>query len=378
MNEILSSIPTPIYICEEKKLINNLEILKSVKERTGCKIILALKAFSMFSVFPLIKKYIDGTAASSLNEARLSFEEFGKETHIYSPAYKESELKKLCNYANHITFNSFSQWNKYKPIISKFKNNIKCGIRINPEYSEIKVPMYNPCAPFSRLGVTISALKNENLTGISGLHFHTLCQQNSDTLEKTLSVIEKNFSQYLYKMEWLNFGGGHHITRKDYDIDKLCHLISHFKSKYNLQIILEPGEAVGLNTGVLITSVLDIIHNKTDIAILDTSAAAHMPDVLEMPYRPEIINSGAENELPFSYRLGGNTCLSGDVIGDYSFKKQLKIGDKLILTDMCIYTMVKNTTFNGINLPSIAIYSKNKELKIIREFGYEDFKNRLS
>jgi carboxynorspermidine decarboxylase len=376
----IGKIKTPSYIVSEDALVENLKILKSVKDRTGCKILLATKAFSMYSTFPTIKKYLDGTCASSPNEARLGFEEFGKEVHSFAPAFSESDFKEITKYSNHIVFNSMNQWNQYKNKLAKInsskKNKIEAGIRINPEYSEVKIDMYNPCAPFSRMGMTVDKLKGQDLTGISGIHFHAMCQQDSDTLKNILEVVEKKFGEYIKKMKWVNFGGGHHITRPGYNIDLLCELITNFKKKYNVEVYLEPGEAVALNTGVLVATVLDIIDNGKKIAVLDTSAETHMPDVLAMPYTPQIIGAGEVGKYKYEYRLAGVTCLSGDVIGDYSFPEELKIGQKLMFLDMSIYTMVKNTTFNGINLPSIYLHSKGK-LKLIKKFNYSDFKRRV-
>lgn len=379
MNIDFSSLPTPCYIVDERLLVKNLEKLHSVQQRTGCSILLALKGFSMHSVFPLVGKYLKGITSSSLFEARLGFEEMGKEVHIYSPAYLDEEFDELMNYCDHIVFNSFDQWSRFK---DKVKNahskKIECGIRINPEYSEIETPIYNPCYQNSRLGVTLSNFRSYELDGIDGLHFHTLCEQNSDTLERTLKVVDEKFGEYIKKMKWLNLGGGHHITRPDYDLETLVRSILFFKDKYGVEIYLEPGEAVALNTGFLVARVLDIVDNDMKIGILDTSAACHMPDVLEMPYRPNIIDAGKPGEYSYTYRLGGNTCLAGDVIGGYSFKQPLKPGDRLVFCDMAHYTMVKNNMFNGINLPSIALYNETEGIKIIRQFGYEDFKNRLS
>lgn len=374
----VKKLPTPCYVVDEKLLKKNLEILKSVQERTGCKILLALKGFSMHSVFPLVGQYLKGIAASSLFEAKLGFEKMGKEVHVYSPAYIDEEMDELLRYCDHIVFNSFNQWNKFKDKVKNHSRKIECGIRINPEYSEIGTPIYNPCYQYSRLGVTLSHFKPEELEGIDGLHFHTMCEQNSDTLERTIKVVEEKFGEHIKKMKWLNLGGGHHITRPDYDIETLVRCIIYLKEKYEVDIYLEPGEAIALNTGFLVSKVLDIVDNGMKIAILDTSAACHMPDVLEMPYRPAIINAGQPGEHPYTYRLGGNTCLAGDVIGDYSFKEPLKPGDKLVFCDMAHYTMVKNNMFNGINLPSIALYNEEEGIKMIRRFGYEDFKNRLS
>ncbi|MFC2140490.1 carboxynorspermidine decarboxylase [Candidatus Auribacterota bacterium] len=376
--EQIKQIKTPAYVIDERKLINNLEILSAVKKKTGCSIILALKAFSMFSTFPLIRKYLDGTTASSLNEARLGKEEFQKNVHIYLPVYREEEMDEICSYASHISFNSFSQWKKYKPFLKEKYPEIEIGLRINPGVSSSPSPLYDPCAPCSRLGVRIEEFAGEEITGFSGFHFHTLCEQNVEPLEKTLNAVEEKFGDYLYQLKWLNIGGGHHITRADYKVDRLCELINYFKEKYDLEIILEPGEAVVLNAGYLVTTVLDIVKNEMEIAILDSSAAAHMPDVIEMPYRPPLLGSGEAGEYAHTYRLTGNSCLPGDVIGDYSFKEPLKVGDKLVLLDMAHYTMVKNNTFNGINLPSIYLLRPDQSLSLVKTFGYADFKIRLS
>lgn len=378
ITDILNKIPTPCYIIDEAKLIKNLEILKSVQDRTDCKILLAQKAFSNFNFYPLISKYLCGTTASGINEALLCHEYMPNgENHVYAPAFTKKDMSKLIEICDHIVFNSFSQWNKHKGTIKNAKRKIECGIRINPEYSEIETDIYNPCFTGSRMGVTIENFDESQLDGISGLHFHTMCEQNSDTLERTIKVVDEKFGKYLKNMKWINFGGGHHITRDDYDIEKLIDCIMFFKNKYGLQVYLEPGEAVALNAGYLVSSVLDTVKNGIDIAILDASAACHMPDVLEMPYRPNIIGSGQPDEKAYTYRLGGNTCLAGDIIGDYSFDKPLKAGDKLIFCDMAIYSTVKNNTFNGINLPSIATLKTNGNLEILCEFGYKDFAHRL-
>lgn len=372
-------LPSPCYIVDERLLIKNLEILQSVQQRTGCSILLALKGFSMYSVFPLVGKYLKGVTASSLFEARLGYEEMGKEVHIYTPAYVVEEFDEILRICDHIIFNSFDQWNRFKDQVKSLNTKkVSCGIRINPEYSEIKTPIYDPCFQYSRLGVTLSNFRPDELGGIEGLHFHTMCEQNSDTLERTIQVVDKKFGKYIKKMKWLNLGGGHHITRPDYDIDTLVRSIKFFQNKYGVNIYLEPGEAVALNTGYLVARVLDIVDNGMKIAILDTSAACHMPDVLEMPYRPEIIDAGKPGEYPYTYRLGGLTCLAGDIIGDYSFKQPLKPDDRLVLCDMAHYTMVKNNTFNGVNLPAIALFNEEEGIKIIRQFGYDDFKTRLS
>lgn len=375
----LSALPTPSYLVDERLILKNLEIMNYVQQQTGCKILLALKGFSMFSIFPLVSKYLKGVTASSLFEARLGYEEMGKEVHIYAPAYVEEEFDEILSCCDHITFNSFDQWNRYKDKVKGIKaKTISCGIRINPEYSEIETPIYNPCYQYSRLGVTLANFRPEELEGIEGLHFHTMCEQNADTLERTIRVVDQKFGEYIKRMKWLNFGGGHHITRSDYDIETLIRSIKYFQDKYGVEIYLEPGEAVALNTGYLVAKVLDIVDNDMKIAILDTSAACHMPDVLEMPYRPNIIESGKPGEYNYTYRLGGLTCLAGDIIGDYSFKQPLKPGDRLVFCDMAHYTMVKNNMFNGVNLPSIALFNQEDGIKVIRKFGYEDFKNRLS
>lgn len=372
-----NKLDTPCYVVDESLLIKNLEIMKKIQDKTGCSILLAQKGFSMYSLYPLIGKYLKGVTSSSLFEARLGFEEMGKEVHIYAPAYKEEEFDEILKYSDHIVFNSFNELNKYKERVKKYKGkNIECGIRINPEYSEIETDIYNPCFKNSRLGITLENFKEEDLDGIDGIHFHTMCEQNSDTLERTIKVVDEKFGKYLKNMKWLNFGGGHHITRDDYDVDKLIKSILYMKDKYNLNIYLEPGEAVALNIGYLVSTVLDITKNGMNLGILDTSAACHMPDVLEMPYRPNIINAGMPNEYDYTYRFGGPTCLAGDIIGDYSFKEPLSIGDKLVFCDMAHYSMVKNNTFNGINLPSIVI-ANNEGTKIVKKFNYEDFKSRL-
>jgi len=370
-------LPTPCYIVDERLLKRNLEILKTVQDRTGCRILLALKGFSMYAVFPLIREYLKGVTASSLFEARLGFEEMGGEVHVYSPAYIEDEFDELLKYCDHIVFNSFSQWNKYKARVRNHQKPIECGIRINPEYSEIETPIYNPCYAHSRLGVTLDNFRPDDLDGIDGLHFHTMCEQNSDTLERTIEVVDEKFGSYMKGLKWVNFGGGHHITREDYDLDRLIKTILFIKEKYHVDVYLEPGEAVALNTGYLVASVLDVVNNGMDIAILDTSAACHMPDVLEMPYRPRIIGAGYPGEFAHTFRLGGLTCLAGDVIGDYSFPNPLKPGDRLVFCDMAHYTMVKNNMFNGVNLPCIALFSEEEGVRILKRFGYSDYKSRL-
>lgn len=379
MNIDWNLLPSPCYLVDERLLIKNLEILHSVQQRTGCSILLALKGFAMYSAFPLVGQYLKGITASSLFEARLGFEKMGKEVHAYAPAYAPYEFEELLQYCDHIVFNSFAQWRRFKDQVQKVQlKKIECGIRINPEYSEIQTTIYNPCAPNSRLGVTLANFHPEELDGIDGLHFHTLCEQNSDTLARTIEVVDRKFGKFIVKMKWLNLGGGHHITRPDYDLETLIRCIKFFQDKYGVQIYLEPGEAIALNTGYLVTTVLDIIENGMKIAILDTSAACHMPDVLEMPYRPNIIDAGKPDEYDYTYRLGGPTCLSGDVIGDFSFPRPLEVGDRLIFCDMAHYTMVKNNMFNGVNLPAIALFNEAEGIKVVRQFGFEDYQSRLS
>lgn len=373
-----NDVPTPCYVVDEQRLTRNLKLLDSIQIATGCRILLAQKSFSMYATYPLIKKYLKGTTASSLFEAKLGYEEMGGEVHIFSPAYVEEDFEEITQICDHIVFNSFQQWKHFRQKITDAGRSISCGLRINPEYGEIETALYNPCSEYSRLGVTLANFEPDELDGIEGLHFHTMCEQNSDTLWRTLQVFDEKFGAHMAKMKWINFGGGHHITRPDYDIDTLVKCIHFIKDKYLVDVYLEPGEAVALNTGFLVAKVLDIVDNGMPIAILDASAACHMPDVLEMPYRPNIIGGEQPGILPHTYKLGGNTCLAGDVIGDYSFAQPLVAGDRLVFCDMAHYTMVKNNTFNGMCLPSIALYGEKQELKIIKRFDYEDFKMRLS
>lgn len=367
---------TPAYIIDEAALLANVRLLADVASAASCKILLAQKAFSMYSLYPLISRYLSGSAASGLFEAKLGHDHFGGETHVFSPAYTDKDFALLLSSADHIVFNSFSQWEKFRDrAIAAGKI---CGIRVNPGYSTQDHAIYDPCAPFSRLGVTRENFRPELLDGITGLHFHTLCEQDSDALEATLLVFEEQFGEFLPRMKWVNFGGGHHITRPGYDIDRLIALIRCFRARYDLEVYLEPGEAVALNAGYLVSSVIDIIDNGMPVAILDASAACHMPDILEMPYRARIINAGEPGEKQYTYRLGGPTCLAGDIIGDYSFEKPLTVGDTLLFCDMAIYTMVKNNTFNGIPLPGIAVVNADGVLSPVRSFGYEDFRSRLS
>ncbi len=376
MNGALYSVKTPCYVIDEAKIESNLKILKDVSERAGCKILLAQKAFSAFCLYPLIGKYLSGTTASGLYEARLGKEEMGKENHVFCGAYKDDEIDEIFEICDHIVFNSFNQWEKFRDKAIARKKS--CGIRINPEHSTQEHGIYDPCSFGSRLGVTRENFKLESLNGLEGLHFHTLCEQNSDALIETVAAVEEKFGDIIPKMKWVNFGGGHHITREDYDIEALINCIVSFKKKYGVEVYLEPGEAVALNAGYLVTEVLDTVKNGIDIAILDASAACHMPDVIEMPYRPPLYNSGKDGEKKYTYRLAGATCLAGDVIGDYSFDNPLNIGDKLIFEDMAIYSMVKNNTFNGMPLPSIAVLRKDGTIETVKSFGYEDFKYRLS
>lgn len=368
---------TPYYLIDEEKLIHNLEILKDVSERAECKILLAQKAFSMFAVYPLIKRYLAGTTASGLYEARLGYEEFGGETHVFSPAYREDEFEEILKYADDIVFNSPLQVKKFASKAKEKGKNI--GLRINPECStQGDHAIYDPCAVGSRLGTTLANFDEDILPLLDGLHFHTLCEQNSDDLETTVKAFEEKFGEYLYNMKWLNMGGGHHITRKDYDIERLIRIIKHIRETYDVEVYLEPGEAVVLNAGYLVTTVLETVKNGMNIAILDASAACHMPDVLEMPYRPPLMFSGQPNEKAYTYRLSSATCLAGDIIGDYSFDNELNEGDRLAFEDMALYTMVKNNTFNGMSLPSIVLCHKDGIFEVIKRFGYDDFKNRLS
>lgn len=370
-------IRTPYFLVDEKKLLHNLEILQQLSAETGCRVLLAQKAFSMYNAYPLMRKYLAGTTASGLYEARLGKEEFGGETHVFSPAYREEELDALLEYADDFIFNSPSQVRKYARKVKAAGKQV--GLRINPQCSTQEGhAIYDPCAPGSRLGTTLEQFDEALLPLLDGLHFHTLCEQDSDALEVTVQAFEQQFGKYLYGMKWLNLGGGHHITREGYDLSRLKRIIRQLAEKYDVQIYLEPGEAVVLNAGYLVTEVLEIVENGIKVAILDTSAACHMPDVLEMPYRPPLMDAGDPGEKAFTYRLAGPTCLAGDVIGDYSFDKPLKEKKRLIFEDMALYTMVKTNTFNGMPLPSIVYRDAEGACRMIREFSYEDFKGRLS
>jgi len=376
------SVPSPCYVVDECAIEHNLQILDKVQQASGAKILLALKAFSMYALAPLVMRYLRGVCASGLNEATLGREAFNGEVHTYSAAFRPHEFDEILTLSDHLVFNSVGQWLRYKDKASayqaKTKPSLQLGLRINPQHSEGTTDLYDPCAPCSRMGITAEQLQGVDLAGISGLHFHTLCEQQFAPLARTLDVVEEDFGDILSKLDWINFGGGHHITREGYDTDGLIRRIKHFQKTYDVQVYLEPGEAIALNCGVLVSEVLDTLHNGMNLAILDTSATCHMPDVLEMPYRPHITHSGLFEEKPFSYRLGGPSCLAGDVIGDYSFDSELQIGQRLMFEDMAIYTMVKNTTFNGINLPSIALWnSRTRTTKVLKNFGYTDFKSRL-
>ena len=378
----IQDVPTPCYVVDEAKLIRNLELLKKVQEEAGCRILLAQKAFSMFYEYPLIGQYLAGTTASGLYEARLGREEMGKENHVFSPGYREQEMDEIVSVCDHVIFNSFSQLKKYR---DRCLGRTSIGLRINPECStQGDHAIYDPCAPGSRLGVTLENFKKalledpDALEGVEGLHFHTLCEQNSADLERTLRAAEEKFGDYIGQMKWLNMGGGHHITREDYDVELLIRCVRRVKDTYGVEVYLEPGEAVALNAGYLVTEVLDVVDNGIRTLILDASAACHMPDVLEMPYRPPLKDSGKPGEKAYTYRLSSCTCLAGDVIGDYSFDREIGPGDRLCFEDMAIYSMVKNNTFNGIGLPHIAVLSAGGDCRVIRSFGYDDFKCRLS
>ena len=373
-----SQIPSPCYVLDEVLLRKNLQLIRSVKERAGVEIILAFKAFALWKVFPIIREYISHSTASSLSEARLAYEEMGSKAHAYAPVYKKDEFCAIADYSSHITFNSLQQFFDYSSETKK--KNISCGLRINPEFSDVKTDLYNPCAPGSRLGVTLDTLGESLPNGIEGLHFHTLCESSSHDLEKTLSEVERKFGKFFHQIKWLNMGGGHLMTRDGYNVEHLIHILKQFNSRYpHLQLILEPGSAFVWQTGVLVSTVQDIVVNKEiKTAILDISFACHMPDCLEMPYKPSIVGATDEIEGKPTYRMGGNSCLSGDFCGFWSFDRELKIGDRIVFEDMIHYTTVKTTMFNGVSHPSIGIWTKENEFKLIRQFGYEDYKGRMS
>jgi carboxynorspermidine decarboxylase len=374
-----SSIATPVYLLDETLIEENMRIMRYVKDRAGCKVLHALKAYASFATFPMMSRYLDGTSASGLHEARLGYEEFKKEVHTFGAAYKEQEIRRILKYSDSIIFNSFYQLEKFGGLAGE--SSVEIGLRVNPGHAEVTTEMYNPCAPCSRLGIMYDVFSKEfpkHKSIVNGLHFHAMCEQNSDVLERILNVFERLYGHYIKGLKWVNFGGGHHITRDDYDLDRLIKLVNAFKKKYGVQVYLEPGEASVYHAGVLISSVLDIVKNQMEIATLDASAETHMPDVLLMPYRPHVMGSGQPNEKRYTYRLAGPSCLAGDVMGDYSFDRPLKRGDRLVLTDMALYSIVKSTTFNGINLPGIAVITDRGKIEVVKKFGYKDYRGRQS
>ncbi|ASJ72714.1 carboxynorspermidine decarboxylase [Granulosicoccus antarcticus] len=375
-------VPSPCFVVDRACIEANLQILKHVADQSGARVLSALKAFSMWNLAPLVSQYLDGTCASGVHEARLGREHYKGEVHVFSAAYSAADLDELLPIADHLVFNSFGQWKRFRESVfteQARRPSLKAGLRINPEHSEGTTPIYDPCAPGSRLGITRAQFEVDELQGISGLHFHTLCEQDVPPLKRTLEAVEAGFADVLPHMQWVNFGGGHLVTEPGYQVEELIQLIKDFAARYDVQVYLEPGEAVAIHSGVLVSEILDIIPTDYQQTILDISATCHMPDTLEMPYRPHVLNSAEKGEQAHTYRLGGMTCLAGDVIGDYSFREPLHIGDRLVFDDMAHYTMVKTSTFNGIPLPSLAVWdSRTDELQIVRQFGYEDFKNRLS
>lgn len=379
MGIAIQQVPSPCYVLDEQLLRNNLALIKSVKERAGVNIIMAFKAFSLWPAFPIVREYIPYSTASSIHEARLAWEEMGSLAHTYSPAYTEAEFPAILQYSSHITFNSFSQFERFLPLAKGADRKVSLGIRINPEYSEVETDLYNPCAPGSRMGVIADQMPERLPEEIEGIHFHTLCESTSYNLEATLKAIEEKFAPYLQQAKWLNMGGGHLMTRKDYDVDHLVEVLRHFKEKWQLELILEPGSAFAWETGILVSEVVDVVENHgISTAILNVSFTAHMPDCLEMPYKPRI--RGAHHEAVKgkpTYRMGGNSCLSGDFIGYWSFDAPLKPGDKIVFEDMMHYTLVKTTMFNGVPHPAIGLWNEAEGLKVVREFGYEDYKNRM-
>ncbi len=377
----LADVPSPCFVVDETLIERNLQTIDRVQQSTGVTILLALKGFAMWPLFPLIRRYLPGVTCSGLHEALLGREHFQGQIHTYAPAYTDDEIDQLVDLSDHLIFNSLNQWRRFRGRVRRHPNPPACGLRINPQHSEVATPLYDPCAPGSRLGITAAELAkatDDDLDGISGLHAHTLCELNSDALARTAAAIDERFAPWLPRMRWINFGGGHHITRDDYDIDLLINTLNDWQARHGHAIYLEPGEAVALNTGVLLATVLDIVRNEVDIAILDVSATAHMPDVLEMPYRPEVEGGANPGEKPHTYRLAGLTCLAGDVIGDYSFDQPLEPGDRLVFGDMAHYSMVKTTFFNGVKHPSIAIHNASTgRTRVVRRFGYEDYRDRL-
>ena len=373
---------SPSWVIDMTALENNLRILADVQERAGCKILIALKGFATWSTFPLVRKYLSGATASAPHEARLAHEKLGGELHAYAPAYTDSDISELLPICDHLVFNSLTQWQRFRSQVEAHNKahpdrHVSCGLRINPEHREVAVALYDPCAPGSRLGVTREALRPELMEGLEGLHFHTLCELDSDALERTVAAVEEKFGDLLPKLKWLNLGGGHHITRPGYDTDRLVRIVKRLRERYGVAVYLEPGEAVAIRTGVLVATVLDVVENNGPIAILDTSATAHMPDVLEMPYRPEVVGAGHPGEKAYNYRLGGLTCLAGDMIGEYSFDHPLVVGERIVLLDMSHYTMVKTSNFNGVRLPSIVLRHQDGQYELVKKFGYEVYRDRL-
>jgi carboxynorspermidine decarboxylase len=374
-----NTAPSPCFVIDEAALERNLTVLRGVGERTGCSVLAALKAFAAHALFPMMREYLHGTCCSGPHEARLAAELFGGETHVYAPAFKDDDMDELLGIAHHITFNSLAQWRKFAPRIQAADRTIACGLRINPEHSEAPVALYDPCAGGSRFGIRAKDLDGEDLTGLTGLHFHTLCEQYTGALERTIAAVEQKFAPFLEHAQWVNFGGGHWITRPDYDVDHLCSMVSAFQDKHNVKVYLEPGEAVAIDAGYLVSEVVDVIDNDGPIAILDASATAHFADALEMPFTPAVQRGSTDpDELPWKVRLGGLTCLSGDFFGSYSFPGPLKPGDRIAFLDAAHYTMVKTNHFNGVKHPAIAILRKSGQLEVVREFGYEDYRDRLS
>lgn len=380
MFDIPTDVSTPAWVVDFGLLQDNLEKLDAVQKEAGCTIILALKGFAMWAAAPLVRRYLSGVAASSPHEAQLGKDEFRGVVHSYAPAYSDEDFREILRFSDHVVFNSFSQWDRLRPIAEVEGKHVKYGIRLNPEHREVATALYDPCAPHSRLGTPRSGFEGRSLGGgLTGLHFHNLCELGSDALERTVAAVEANFAPWLEQAEWVNFGGGHHITRPDYDVERLVRVVQTFKKRWGVEVFLEPGEAIAIRTGVLVASVLDLTDNGMPLAILDTSATAHMPDTLEMPYRPEIVGAGNPGEHPYTYRLGGLTCLAGDVIGDYSFPKPLEVGQKLVFLDMSHYTMVKTSNFNGVRLPSICSHDPaTGKITVHRRFGYESYRDRLS